>query len=59
MKDFRNANNIFIGMLEGKRPPGRPRHRLEDNIKMDLKEQVGRLWKGLMRLKIGTSSGLL
>jgi hypothetical protein len=23
---------------EGKRPPGRPRHRWEDNIKMNLRE---------------------
>ena len=29
------------GKLEGKRPMGRPRHRWEDNIKMDLQE-VGR-----------------
>jgi len=30
-----------VGKPEGKRPLGRPRHRLEDNIKMDLQE-VGR-----------------
>jgi hypothetical protein len=27
-----------VGNLEGKRPLGRPRHRWEDNIKMDLQE---------------------
>ena len=27
-----------MGKHEGKRPLGRPRRRLEDNIKMDLKE---------------------
>jgi hypothetical protein len=27
--------------IEGKRPLGRPRHRWEDNIKMDLKEVGG------------------
>jgi hypothetical protein len=27
-----------VGKCEGKRPPGRPRHRWEDNIKMDLQE---------------------
>jgi hypothetical protein len=27
-----------LGKPEGKRPLGRPRHRWEDNIKMDLKE---------------------
>jgi hypothetical protein len=26
----------FVGETEGRRPLGRPRHRLEDNIKMDL-----------------------
>jgi hypothetical protein len=28
----------FDGKTEGKRPLGKHRHRLEDNIKMDLKE---------------------
>jgi len=27
-----------VGKCEGKRPSGRPRHRREDNIKMDLQE---------------------
>ena len=27
-----------VGKPEGKRPIGRPRHRWEDNIKMDLQE---------------------
>jgi hypothetical protein len=26
------------GMLEGRKPVGRPRHRWEDNIKLDLRE---------------------
>jgi hypothetical protein len=34
----RNAYRIFVGKSEGKRPLGRPRHRWEDNIKMDLRE---------------------
>jgi len=29
---------ILVGILEGKRPFGRPRRRWEDNIKMDLQE---------------------
>jgi hypothetical protein len=28
----------LVGRPEGKRPLGRPRHRWEDNIKMDIKE---------------------
>jgi hypothetical protein len=34
----RNAYRILEGKLEGKRPPGRPRCRWVDNIKMDLTE---------------------
>jgi hypothetical protein len=33
-----------VGKPEGKRPLGRPSHRLEDNIKMDLRE-IG--WSGM------------
>jgi hypothetical protein len=35
---MRNAYKISVGKCEGKRPPRRPRHRWEDNIRMDLKE---------------------
>jgi hypothetical protein len=28
-----------VGKSEGKRPMGRPRHRCEDDIKMDLQEE--------------------
>jgi hypothetical protein len=29
---------VLVGKLKGKRPLGRPRHRWEDNIKVDLRE---------------------
>jgi hypothetical protein len=29
---------VLVGKPEGKRPMGRPRHRWEDNIRMDLHE---------------------
>jgi hypothetical protein len=32
---------VLVGKPEGKGPLGRPRHRLEDNIKMDLQEVGG------------------
>jgi hypothetical protein len=32
------VDNILVGKPEGRRPLGRPRHRWEDNIKMDLRE---------------------
>jgi len=35
MGDRRGAYRVLVGRLEGKRPLGRPRHRWEDNIKMD------------------------
>ena len=31
-------NRVLMGNPEGKRPLGRPRHRWENNIKMDLQE---------------------
>jgi hypothetical protein len=34
MGEMRNAYTILIEKPEGKRPLGRPRHRLEDNIKV-------------------------
>jgi hypothetical protein len=33
----RNACRILVGKPEGKRPLGRPRHRWEDNIRMNLR----------------------
>jgi hypothetical protein len=38
MKKIRIAYKILVGNAEGKRPLGRPRHRWEDNIKMDQRE---------------------
>ena len=38
MEESRNAYRVLVGEHEGKRPLGRPRHRWEDNIKMDLRE---------------------
>jgi hypothetical protein len=38
MEEGRGVNRILVGRPKGKRPLGRPRHRCEDNIKMDLRE---------------------
>jgi hypothetical protein len=38
MGERRGAYRVLVGKPEGKRPLGRPRHRWEDIIKMDLKE---------------------
>jgi hypothetical protein len=39
-----NECNILLGKPEGKRILGRPRHRWEDNIRMDIREIV---WEGV------------
>ena len=36
MGEDRRVQRVLVGKPEGKRPLGRPRHRWEDNIKMDL-----------------------
>jgi hypothetical protein len=36
--EVKGTYNILVGRPEGRRPLGRPRRRLEDNIKMDLWE---------------------
>jgi hypothetical protein len=38
MGDMRNVYKILVGKPEGKRPLGRPLHRWEDYIRMDLGE---------------------
>ena len=38
MEEERGVHKGLVGKPEGKRPLGRPRHRWEDNIKMDLQE---------------------
>jgi hypothetical protein len=43
MGERRGAYRALVGKPEGRRPLGRPRHRWENNIKMDLRE-VG--WEG-------------
>jgi hypothetical protein len=51
MGEMRNVYKILVGKPEGRRPvgrPGRPKHRWEDTIKMDLREMDGRVWTGFM-----------
>jgi hypothetical protein len=44
MGEGRNVYRVLVGKPEGKRPLGRPRHRWEDEIKMDLRETG---WEGV------------
>ena len=59
MEGKRGEYRVLVGKPEGKRTLGRPTHRWEDNIKMDLQE-VG--WGGETRLiwhRIGIRGGHL
>jgi hypothetical protein len=38
MGERRGAYRTLVGRSDGRRPLGRPRHRWEDNIKMDVQE---------------------
>jgi hypothetical protein len=38
MGEVRGAYNILVGRPDGRRPPGRPRRRWEENNKMDRRE---------------------
>jgi hypothetical protein len=55
----RGAYRVLVVKLEEKRPLERPRHRWEDNIKMDLQEVQWGAWTGLLWLRIGTGVGHL
>jgi hypothetical protein len=44
-RERKNAYGLLVGKLEVKRSLGRPRHRLVNNIKIDLGE-VGLDWPG-------------
>jgi len=58
MGEGRGVHRVLVGKPEGKRPLGTPRHRWEDNIKMDLRE-VGGVETGWSWLRIGTGGGHL
>jgi hypothetical protein len=55
MGEGRGVYRVLVWKPEGKRPLGRPTHRLEDNIEMDLQEVGWRKWIGLIWLRIGKS----
>jgi hypothetical protein len=37
---------VLVGTPEGMRPPGKPKHRWKDNIKMDLQKVGCGVWTG-------------
>jgi len=61
MGERRGVYRVLVGKLEGKRPLGRPRHRLEDNIVLRWffrKCGVG-VWTRSRWLRIRTGGGHL
>jgi hypothetical protein len=59
MGEGRGVYRVLVGRPKGKRQLGRPRHRWEDNIKMDIREIGIDGATGFKWLRIGSSSGLL
>jgi hypothetical protein len=59
MGERRGAYGALVGKPEGGRPLGRPRHRWDDNIEMDLREAGWGSWTELIWLMIGTDGWLL
>jgi hypothetical protein len=55
MGEERKMYKVLVGKLEGKRPLGRPLHRWDDGIRMDLREIGLGVWIGFDWLRIGTS----
>jgi hypothetical protein len=49
-RETKNAYRILVGKVEGKNPLGRPRHKLVDNIQLDLRE-IG--WGGMDYINLG------
>ena len=50
---------VLVWKPDGKRPPGRPRRRWVDNIRMDLQEVDVGIWTGLGWPRIETDGGRL
>jgi hypothetical protein len=54
MGEGRGVYRVLVGRPKGKRPLGKPRHRWEDNIKMELRERgiSGANWIQLAQDKV-------
>jgi len=59
MGERRGVYRLFVGKPELKSLLGRPRHRWDDNIKIDLEELGWEVWTGSSWLRIGKSGGHL
>jgi hypothetical protein len=59
MGEQRKLYKFLVGKIEGKRPPGKPRRRWEEEITINLREIGWEVWSGFSWLRIGTIGGLL
>ena len=59
MGERRAAYRVLVGKTGGKKPPGSPRSRWEDNIEMYLQEVGWGAWTGLIWLRRGIGGGNL
>jgi hypothetical protein len=57
MGEDKVVHRMLVGKSEGKRPLGRPRHRWEDNIKMDFRKLERIVSTGWSWLRLGTGGG--
>jgi len=55
----KNGERVWVGKLEGNRPPGRHKRRWEDNMKMDIQGVGWGAMTGFIWLGIWTGGGLL
>ena len=58
-EEVKDVYRVLVGKPEGRRQLGIPRHRWEDNIKMDLQEMGRGSTTGLIWSRIGTGGGHL
>ena len=59
IEERRGVYRVLVAKPERNRPYGRPRHRWEDNIKMDLQEVGWGAWAIVIWLTIETGGGRL
>jgi hypothetical protein len=58
-REMRNSYNILVRKPEGKKSQGRPTRRLDNNVRLDVREVGWKLWTGWILFRLETSGGLL
>jgi hypothetical protein len=59
MDDRRYTYRILVGKPGRKKPLAKPMHKWKTMLILNFKKYDGEVWKGLLRLRIGTNIGLL